>query len=704
MQLQPRSLVTAVLVLLAVFPLRAQTCPNTTIASDQDVWNANSSMSRKWYRDMSASFYNMQKDDWDGSWGWAKYNDANPYRWEMPKVMSSGQVLWSGLEDTPSMQGAWAGGSLTATTGTVVSPPRFSAVSRTENSIDVVYRDALGRVRHIALSGSPWDPGSAASTATETIVSDVVATDKNSFRVSDDIALVKASSNRLDVFARQGNGLLHFQWTAAGGWTAADPTNLVARPTPSNGQSRYFITSRPIAVRRSGVTIVEVFARDAFAHLIRYSLDAGGIWSAEDVSERIAGVPRVSGMPAIATTATGLDVFSINTSRELEQFHRNDDGSWTHRNVTREAETAKRVTGTPAVLDLGASTIGVFARGTNGEFLVYYWLPPYGWFEVDETQEVGPIESDPVAVQRKAFSYDVFALGINNNLIHHYWSSEIGTEDLTNKPGFETDLHSIAGRPSAIAVDGDRVDVFAAGFLTGHMIHYYWTPSLGWQSENLHGSTGLSLSFERMAPFALAISRRPNALDVFAGREDLNNRIIAARAVIGRSMGPWHTTLEYSDWASGDIHDYKYIPENGDDDVTANALRGAFVTDRVAIQCPGFALDAGDRAGTMLHESTHMIFWRFSHQSNPPGSNCDDPCADDWFFHGVGAGKLVHNPSKNHSMNQIKIEFLCDLAEFPRWDLPVSASSGASTSANSLMINRIRNPPAWSCGTPRPLP
>jgi len=652
---------------------------------------------------MSAGFYNMQKDDWDEGWGWVKYNDPDPYRWEMPKMMSSGEVLWTGIENSPTFQSAWQASSMIVTTGTIVSPPRFSAVSRTENSIDIVYRDVQGKLRHVALSGNPWEPGSAATTATETNVSAALADTKNSYVLNDDVSVVRTSSDRLDVVARQGNGLLHFWWTNARGWAVEDVTGLLVRPTPSNGSTRYFIDTRPFALRRAGPR-VEVFARDNFAHLIRYSLDVtGGTWSAEDISESISGVPRVSADLAIATTATGLDVFSINTSHELEQFHRNDNGSWTHFAVTRDLATRTRVTGAPAVLDLGASTIGVFARGTNGEFLAYYFLAPYGWFEFDWTPETGPIVSDPVAVQRKQFTYDVFARGLNDNVVRHYWDDDtIDNQDLTSTPTAGLG-YRIVGQPSAVTAAGDRLDVFGAGLLPGHLIHYYWTPDIGWRSEDLHGSSGLSLTDQRMAPLTLPISRRPNALDVLAGRQDLSSRIIDARAVIGRSMGPWHTTSEYSDWASGDIHDFKYEPENSNQH-NAYALRGSFVTDRVAMECPGFNLPTAERAGTMLHESTHMIFWPFDHQSNPPGSNCSDPCSDDWFFHGVGAGRLVHNPSKNHSMNQIKIEFLCDIAEFPRSDLPLSVSAGAATTANSLMLNRIRNPPSWSCGTPRPLP
>jgi len=56
-----------------------------------------------------------------------------------------------------------------------------------------------------------------------------------------------------------------------------------------------------------------------------------------------------------------------------------------------------------------------------------------------------------------------------------------------------------------------------------------------------------------------------------------------------------------------------------------------------------------------------------------------------------------------HSMNQIQIEWLCDLAELGEWWVPATTALVAQGEANDRMSNRILNPPGWTCGTPRPI-
>jgi hypothetical protein len=180
------------------------------------------------------------------------------------------------------------------------------------------------------------------------------------------------------------------------------------------------------------------------------------------------------------------------------------------------------------------------------------------------------------------------------------------------------------------------------------------------------------------------------------------------------TRGPWHSDVDYYRWGGGSQHGFRYESEFAFD-VFASAFAGWFVTDRVEMKCPSFnSRTASVRAGTMLHESTHIIYsgsfdvWQ--HQSNRPGSNCGPtPCSDDWFFHSLNAypyGSLVGNlfvAGYTHSMNQIQIEYLCDLAEFGEWWVPFTSGLLARNEANDRMNNRIRNPPGWTCGLPRPL-
>lgn len=169
------------------------------------------------------------------------------------------------------------------------------------------------------------------------------------------------------------------------------------------------------------------------------------------------------------------------------------------------------------------------------------------------------------------------------------------------------------------------------------------------------------------------------------------------------TLGPWHSDADYYNWASGANHGFRYEPEDSQD-AFAKAFWGWFVTDRVEIMCPSFNnRTAGVRAGTMLHESTHITY-DLDHQSNLPGSNCgSSPCSDNWFFHYLNSYSYGSLAGHEHSMNQIQIEWLCDLAEFGEWWVPATTALIAQGEANDRMSNRILNPPGWTCGTPRPI-
>lgn len=174
------------------------------------------------------------------------------------------------------------------------------------------------------------------------------------------------------------------------------------------------------------------------------------------------------------------------------------------------------------------------------------------------------------------------------------------------------------------------------------------------------------------------------------------------------SLGPWHNNVDYYRWASGTQSGFRYEPEDGGG-AYAEAFAGWFQTDRVEMRCPSFNnYTAGVRAGVMLHEATHIMYGGatggWSHQSNLPGSHCgSEPCSDDWYFHNLNSYPYGSLAGHRHSMIQIQIEFNCDLAEFGEWWVPVVTGAAAQAEANSYINNRIRNPPGWTCGQPRPL-
>ena len=174
-------------------------------------------------------------------------------------------------------------------------------------------------------------------------------------------------------------------------------------------------------------------------------------------------------------------------------------------------------------------------------------------------------------------------------------------------------------------------------------------------------------------------------------------------------LGPWHSDVDYYRWAAGSQHDFRYEPEDASD-VFATAYTGWLFTNRVEMKCPSFnGRTAGVRAGTMLHEATHIIYGSplgvWQHQSNPPGSNCgSENCSDDWYFHSFNSYPYGSLTNRLHSMVQIQIEYDCDLAEFGEGWVPYTTRLLAQSEANNRMANRIRNQPGWTCGQPRPLP
>ena len=135
------------------------------------------------------------------------------------------------------------------------------------------------------------------------------------------------------------------------------------------------------------------------------------------------------------------------------------------------------------------------------------------------------------------------------------------------------------------------------------------------------------------------------------GRQAISPAYLITYGLEDWSLGPWHSDVDYYRWAAGSQHDFRFEPEDACCDAYATAFNGWFVTNRVEMKCPSFnGRTAGVRAGTMLHESTHIIygdaFGVWSHQSNPPGSNCSSDCSDDWYFHYFAFGDSSILPSK----------------------------------------------------------
>jgi hypothetical protein len=194
----------------------------------------------------------------------------------------------------------------------------------------------------------------------------------------------------------------------------------------------------------------------------------------------------------------------------------------------------------------------------------------------------------------------------------------------------------------------------------------------------------------------------------FAFPKMLNAGFLIRYGLVDEELGPWHNIIDYSTWASGRRHAFRFQPKDANDGAFATAKQNTFwffgLNYRVEMNCPSFDVSAGLRAGTMLHEATHIAYWNYPHKKNNPGSNCPDSCSDDWFFHLLGDYPYGSLNGHKHSMNQIQIEFLCDLSIFHDPWVPADIVTAAGLEATNRMDNRILNPPGWTCGEKRPEP
>jgi hypothetical protein len=81
---------------------------------------------------------------------------------------------------------------------------------------------------------------------------------------------------------------------------------------------------------------------------------------------------------------------------------------------------------------------------------------------------------------------------------------------------------------------------------------------------------------------------------------------------------------------------------------------------------------------------------------------------DWWYWHGIGAfafgemWKYTSDGKYFHSPNQAQVEFLCDVADYPKSWVPASVRQAAKSDADTRASQRFRNGPGYKCGNPRP--
>lgn len=174
--------------------------------------------------------------------------------------------------------------------------------------------------------------------------------------------------------------------------------------------------------------------------------------------------------------------------------------------------------------------------------------------------------------------------------------------------------------------------------------------------------------------------------------------------------------------ASGNFHDSSeyWAPAN-----LTNGAYGEFSYDccddnDITLGCPLFnvALDfranPASRAGDFMHESWHAWEDKWDYDINCKAGhrcqagNCTTKSCDYWHWHKISTyaqGQLYLDKTgghPGHRPNQVQVEFLCDVNQYPAPNVPMSVRNAAKSDANNRAANRFINGPGYKCGDPRP--
>jgi hypothetical protein len=186
----------------------------------------------------------------------------------------------------------------------------------------------------------------------------------------------------------------------------------------------------------------------------------------------------------------------------------------------------------------------------------------------------------------------------------------------------------------------------------------------------------------------------------------------------------FHSTDDYQQLAFGGdsaYHDDLHYQLTDDSNIFGRYVQQFLLVSsrHIELSCllmdpPGTHANPASRASDFIHESWHA--WKdkhgyqVDHSANPPGGQCTlsgNNC-DHFYFRGIGAfdfGTLFYTDGTAahfHTPNQVQVEFLCDLADFPKSWVSESVRQAARSDAHERAINRFINGPGYDCGEPRP--
>jgi hypothetical protein len=143
--------------------------------------------------------------------------------------------------------------------------------------------------------------------------------------------------------------------------------------------------------------------------------------------------------------------------------------------------------------------------------------------------------------------------------------------------------------------------------------------------------------------------------------------------------------------------------------------------DDVTLGCPLFTnslnvnANPASRAGDFMHEGWHGYEDKHGYGlgstyggHRASAGSCSINSCDYWHWHTISKyapGQLYQNKTNgnpSHRPNQVQVEFLCDVNQYPTANVPASVRLAAKADADTRAVQRFINGPGYKCGDPRP--
>jgi hypothetical protein len=660
-------------------------------------------------------WFNLQEKHWNEGWGWG---EDDP-KYAFPKMLNAVWMLYLGFESPKWLN--WGSDNLSASRDPS-TPVAYD--------ISALYNAPTDQILVFGLRHSE-SVGSGSDKIPLMFALNPDGASERQFPIAMDagMQLRLMSGNLLScqdddfqyLLGTNSQGEIIHYWRPQGvsTWRASN----VSLALPS--EVRPYITPAIQAfstMGQSGQRILHLFYLRDFAlepcpGIVHAQWPSNGAWTAE-------WIPYTAGPFAHAlATADGALHALVLRDTGIDHLLLPPSGTWLTTHVETGCDFVSTGWDGSSVLATDQSAIYLYRRSASGDLVEFSRDSQGGWAIENLTQLPGIGEQYRLRYRPSAArgcDGTNYVVGVNQSRHLIYYSrsplAAWTASDLT--AAYRSD--DLQPFPTILIGPDAQPHVFVKATVSEDVIHYYRRP-IPDTSANYAATQVLSLPLSPYAP-----PNPPNWVveDLTAGRpaKTLAHGPVALAGPAanmtalgvtydndlicycnsGRGL-PWHRPGQYAEWAAGKSgcteSDWRYEPEYGDD-FNAYAEMGLAATDRVEMACPTFAEDYGPglRAGTMVHEATHIRLgsWKgvFRH----------DHHKDPWYHHLLGeASNFSRSKKKMHTPYQLQAEFLADLALFPQPWIPVGVVEEARDRFKYLIENKFTNDVPWTLDEPKPL-